>query len=212
MYNSAMPAFIDLTGKTFGRLTVVRRVVDPEKQPKWLCVCVCGHPTIVFGNALRTGATESCGCLQREQATTHGQTTSQEFIIWQHIRQRCYNPRHRSYKGYGGRGITVCDRWNGSFEAFFADMGPRPSPRHTIERKDNAGPYEPSNCRWATRLEQGENKRNNRRITHDGQTLTLGQWCRLLNMRKSTLMNRLARWSVAEALSRPVAHKHNQAT
>lgn len=158
----------------------------------------------MFGNSLRTGATQSCGCLHRERITPHGKTKTPEFTIWQMMRQRCNNPAHRSFPSYGGRGIRVCSRWNESFPAFLADIGPRPSSAHTLERIDNDRDYSPDNCRWATPLEQGQNKRNNHHLTFQGQTLTIGEWSRRTGIAKSTLLGRLARGASAdEALTRP---------
>jgi hypothetical protein len=131
-------------------------------------------------------------------------TKSPEFTVWQMMIQRCCNPSTVSYASYGARGITICKRWRDSFEAFYADMGDRPSPEHTLERVDNAKGYSPDNCRWASSLEQGQNKRNNHLLTFKDQTLTLQEWSRRLDIPKSTLLNRLKYgWSTEEALSMP---------
>src|SRR5262245_14872347 len=136
------------------------------------------------------------GCGSRARGETP------EYRSWLSALNRCPNPRARDRKYYGGRGIRVCDRWRRSFAAFLADMGPRPSPRHTLERIDNSGHYEPGNCRWATRKEQGNNTRHNRFITHEGITRTLSQWAEATGLSESCIRIRLDRlgWSVKEAL------------
>lgn len=120
------------------------------------------------------------------------------------MRQRCQNPNDRTYKNYGGRGITVCDRWLESFENFYADMGPKPSPKHSIERKDNDGPYSPENCRWATRVEQGRNRRNNRRVTIGGETKCLSEWAVVAGVCYATMLSRTRRGWLGERLLLPV--------
>lgn len=126
-----------------------------------------------------------------------------EYMVWYEMKRRCRNPIDPHFDRYGGRGITVCDRWN-DFATFLADMGPRPSDDHSIERVDNAGPYAPDNCKWATRIEQGQNKRNNHLIAFEGRTQSLNAWAREFGMPRCRLTMRLRRgWSMADA-------KHNQ--
>lgn len=154
------------SGDQFGRLTVVREG-EPETpgRRRIVCRCACGVEVTAGLIALTTGNTKSCGCLSRDAAAarmkTHGATIGgkpPEYNCWVAIRVRCNNPKNGSYAYYGGRGIKVCARWQ-SFEAFLEDMGPRPSPAHSIDRKDNDGNYEPGNCRWATKAEQMQNTR-----------------------------------------------------
>lgn len=137
---------------------------------------------------------------------SHGHNTrarrSPEYTAWNFMIGRCYRPRNHRYAWYGGRGIRVCDRWRTSFEAFLADVGPRPTPRHSLDRIDNDGDYEPGNVRWATSFEQSRNRRNVKLYTHDGETLTLSEWADRVGLPYSTLKQRVSRlgWSLARAL------------
>jgi hypothetical protein len=158
----------DMTGKKVGRLTVVKLMPERAKnrQARWLCKCECGGETIASGTNLRNGATKSCSCLQREIAktysTVHGLSNHELFSMWRAMIDRCENPDNWGFHRYGGYPIpvTVCDRWRNSLLDFVADMGPRPSPEHSVDRyPDPYGNYEPGNCRWATAEEQSNNWR-----------------------------------------------------
>lgn len=201
----------DMTGQTFGRLTAIRPAgQNKHGQRLWVWECECGNQIDRIAAPVKNGNTRSCGCLHREmvaaQFTTHGAKTngnvSPEYRTWIGLRQRCLNPRNPNFKEYGERGIAVCQRWLDSFENFLADAGERPTPEHTLERKDNDGNYEPDNCRWATRLEQSHNKRNNRMLTFDGKTMCVMEWQTYL---KLPVHHRIhAGWSVERALTTPV--------
>lgn len=204
-----MPAFRDLIGETFGRLTVEAR---GEKNRwggyRWVCRCKCTNVITVDSNNLRRGLTTSCGCYRndrvRETCGTHGQTNSTEYWSWSHMKRRCTDPSHPRYADWGGRGITVCDRWRDSFEVFLADMGPKPSLEHSIDRKDNGGNYEPGNCRWAIAKEQSRNTRRNHMLTYNGETRCVSEWSEATGINHQTIHERLKRGlSVADALGMP---------
>lgn len=196
-------------GERHHRLTAVAFVRRAKRgNAIWKFQCDCGNTHDVVATCVRSGNTKSCGCLKREadaakrrEKTTHGMCWTREYEVWCHIIQRCKNPNEQNYPNYGGRGITVCDRWRESFEEFYADMGPKPSPKHTIERINNAGNYEPENCRWATRKEQDRNKRSNRLVIIDGTTMTLFDAVEESGLNYKTVLSRIVRgWSVERAL------------
>lgn len=164
-----MPERIDLTERAFGRWKVLRFSHSTGGATYWDCLCTCGRRKLVSRAHLRSGMSQSCGCLRKEICQrvrlTHGhsrhrggaQKTS-EYMTWQALIQRCENPKQENYPRYGGRGIKVCERWRNSFENFLADMGRKPTPEHSIDRKENDGNYEPRNCHWATPEEQRGNR------------------------------------------------------
>lgn len=153
----------DLSGRRFGRLVALERSGTADGRALWRCRCDCGKSVDALSSNLIRGASQSCGCVAREKASERGKhwmTDTPEWWAWCAMRQRCYNPRNKGYPYYGARGIRVCDRWLESFENFYADMGPRPSPEHSIDRfPNNDGDYKTGNCRWATKSEQAYNRR-----------------------------------------------------
>lgn len=187
-------------GQRFGRLKVLNFVKRDKKHSYWQCVCDCGGFTILSMNTLRRGLTRSCGCLNKElassRATTHGFTKGRaipsEYRIWAAMKRRCTNPNCPEWHRYGGRGIIVCDRWTRSFEAFLEDMGPRPDGM-TLDRVDNNGNYESKNCRWASCVEQSNNRRDNHIITVGAKKITLLEACKFYGVRHTTVYSRISR-------------------
>ena len=206
-----MPAKKPITaGTRFGRLTAISELRGNHGY-QWLCRCDCGRETVSYLAKLRSGHTQSCGCLGLEHAKrmnrTHGMRHTPEYNSWVMMRNRCSNPTDKSFPRYGGRGIKVCDRWKQSFESFFEDMGSRPSGM-SIDRIDVNGNYEPSNCRWATAHEQARNMRRNVFIEHMGERKVLGDWCREYGVPFPRVRARLIRgMSIGAALTTPRMHR-----
>jgi len=203
-------AFRNLSGLKLGRLTVgayISKSADGSDR-LWACTCSCqGENAVPFPvrakSLVKSNGTRSCGCIQKERASvankTHGFTKSITYVTWGAMWSRTTNPNQKSYKDYATRKIRVCPRWK-RFENFLADMGPRPSPKHTIERVDNNLGYAPKNCRWATRKEQNRNTRATRWITIGKETLSLAEWCERFNQPRSRIEMRLRRgWSIVRA-------------
>ena len=205
-----LPKFDDLSGKRFGRLTVISRAENRTGRSAWLCGCECGKNRIVLAQSLKNGSTVSCGCYGKEifknAALKHGHARasgrSPEYSAWQGMIQRCTNKSCAAYRHYGGRGIKVCDRWL-NFENFIADIGMRPE-GYTLERKNNMMGYCKENCEWTTRKNQARNTRRNRLLELDGVKATMPEWSERTGLTVDTIRNRFRNgWSVEETLSIP---------
>lgn len=182
-----------------------------------LCRCVCGTERRVVSYDLRSGKSKGCGCTRFERmtkarlqtVTKHGLSRSApEYTIWIDMKRRCYQSQRTDYHRYGGRGITVCERWREDFSAFYADMGPRPE-GYTLERRDNDGPYSPENCYWTPKIVQDNNKRTNRFIEFKGERMTVAEAERRFGFHRGCLLQRLNRgWSVEKAITTPTNARH----
>lgn len=199
---------IDMAGRKYGRLLCVG-LVGPGKHRSfdWKFQCDCGASLIASGNEVRRGGVTCCrDCSAKSKAAlkkTHGESASAEYRTWCAMKSRCENPNFEAYEHYGARGIAVCEQWAKSFDQFLADMGRRPSKDATIDRKNTDGNYEPSNCHWATRLEQANNKRNNRLIEIGGVVRTVAQWARTCGLTEAGIRARLKRGISGQALISP---------
>lgn len=200
-------------GQKFNRLTVIGTGTTAIGLFGWKCRCVCGKEGFFQSNRLTSGHVKSCGCYQRDSLRARrlkhgaksGGNVTQEYRIWSGMKQRCLNPKAPNFVNYGGRGIKVCARWVNSFDNFLADIGPIPTPKHSIERNDNNGNYEPSNCVWADRKTQALNTRRNKWILFKGESKTLGQWGISTGMGRDVIAARLKMgWTVEKSLTLPV--------
>lgn len=190
-----MPARLNLVGQKYGRLTVVASAgVNKHHHSMFRCRCDCGREITTGGSYLRNGDTKSCGCLQPQIVGklnhTHGLSKTPEYMIWASMIARCNRAKDRFYADYGGRGIRVCDRWL-AFENFIFDMGFRPSKKHSLDRRDNDGNYEPENCRWATQIEQANNKSDNTFIVTGDERVTLAEAARRAGIPYNTICSRM---------------------
>lgn len=202
-----MTKFNDLVGQRFGRLLTISRAENGVgSKARFHCVCNCGREPIVYGTHLTRGFTKSCGCWRQDMPAlafkTHGMRRTAEYRIWCHMKTRCLNPNSRFYRRYGGRGITICPQWIDSFETFYRDMGPRPSPRHSIERTRNNEGYSTSNCCWATQDIQSANRSTVHHIELNGVRDTMAGWSRRTGIPYLKLRRRLRDgWSIDRALA-----------
>lgn len=190
-------------GKTFNKLLIVSFSHRYKNKNFWHCICSCGKQTIIETYSFSSGKAKSCGCIKRtiKPRLTHGQSHTSEFHIWQGMKARCYNKMSHAFDDYGGRGIVVCNEWINSFETFFKEMGPRPSPLHSLDRIDNNLGYSKQNCRWATQKQQCRNKRINNNYTHNGVTKCLKEWAEFYTIPYKLLWRRLKHgWSFEEAI------------
>lgn len=207
-----MAKAMNLENQRFGRAVVLRRVENKGRYVRWLCKCDCGNEFIALTNHLRNGSVQSCGCLRREIAihkaktinTKHGKHKTRLYKIWAAIKGRCFNKNNCSYKNYGARGITICDEWLNDYPAFekWANENGY-NDALTIDRIDVNGNYCPNNCRWATKREQQNNRRDCRYITYKGETKTMAEWARALHISYNRIEGRLSRgWPIEKAFSR----------
>ncbi len=202
--------YSELVGKKLHRLTVLKWLPPDASynQSRFVCECDCGKKDYVVRAAyVRNSAVKSCGCQKKKAGIgptnnlTHGKTYTPEYRIWSSMISRCYNKKEKSYADYGARGVVLCQEWRESFDRFYADMGPRPSPRHTIERIDPKGNYESSNCKWIPRAEQNTNKTNNVFIEFRGQKKTVAEWARVVGIKDGALRWRIRNnWPLEVAL------------
>lgn len=206
MANRNDKAHID-AGQEYGNWTALRfSGLNKAGGRCWECRCICGVMAVISASRLKSKLTKNCIACRPPSSQAlprHGKTRQPPHNIWCGMRQRCENPKSPAYKGYGGRGIKMCERWH-VFENFWADMGPTYKEGLTIERIDNDGDYCPENCRWATRGEQNRNKRNSRMVTHDGLTMCMVDWAIKTGIKRETIRERLkAGWAVKAALETP---------
>lgn len=222
-----MSNFIDLTGKKFGRLTVIKRVENSKNgSARWECKCECGKKTITLANHLKDGHTKSCGCYSKEVAKNkalnnkyfykHGLFSDKKYVRLSHIlnsmKKRCYNINNQNYKYYGGRGIKICNEWldeeNGLLNFYNWAINNGYKENLSIDRINVNGNYEPDNCRWATPKVQANNRTSNRMITYNEKTYNVTQWAEKLNMKPRVLADRIRRqWSIERAFLQPVRKK-----
>jgi hypothetical protein len=207
--------FKNLTGLIFSRLTVTGYAGRIGTSHAFACKCECGNVIVTRGYCLTMGETKSCGCLlpdrNRERLLTHGMGGSPIWRIWAGMKTRCYNEKNAAYEFYGKLGVTVCDRWlhgtsgKSGFEYFYEDMGPRPSPKYSIDRIDTFGNYEPSNCQWATDTQQARNTRKTKRIEFAGHRRNPHEWAAATGIKATEILKRLNRgWAVERALTQPM--------
>lgn len=200
----------DLSGNTFGLLTVISRAENVKGKPAWNCLCKCGNNSTVTSSHLKAGTTSSCGCIRINRAKIlnlkHGDALSKEYSAWKNLISRCTDPDNKSFKDYGGRGITVFCAWVDSYENFLADAGRAPSRYHMIDRIDTNGNYEPNNIKWSTRTEQNSNRRNNRYYIYNGESITLSEVSRRVNIKVATLRRRIfkAGMTFDDAVLKPI--------
>ena len=199
----------NLVGKRFGRLLVIEKAPSRKSNPYWKCLCDCGKEKEVLNNLLHTGRTKSCGCYIKEWLKSYAHSRKQDnpkshtrmYKIWEHMKTRCLSPNNDRYHSYGGRGITICDKWL-KFDGFHEDMKDSYSDSLTIDRINNDKGYSRDNCRWATNDEQANNKRSTVKLTFNGETKALKEFCQIFNINECTLRSRIRRgWNTERALT-----------
>lgn len=200
----------DLTNQRFGKLLVVKKAYTLNKNVYWECLCDCGKTTFVYTYNLIGNRIKSCGCLKLDiliqRSTKHNQRHTKLYEVWKSIKQRCFNPNNSSYHNYGGRGINICEEWKNDFMSFYNwSMKNGYKEGLTIDRINNDGNYEPSNCRWTTRLVQCNNTRVNKYVTINNETKSVADWCRHYNISYSLVHQRYKRfnWDIIKAITTP---------
>ncbi len=200
-------------GEKIGSLTIVSEApVMPSGHHAYLCLCECGVEKVIASARLRNGGTISCGCVRLKKigqlVIKHGLCKHPLYKKWEGIKQRCFNPNHENYKHYGGRGITICERWL-TFENFYNDLIGGYVPELTIERVENDGNYELSNIRWATKLEQQRNKRSNRFFYCNGMSKTITEFSEMTGVNAGTIASRIdSGWDIEDAIYLPARSKN----
>lgn len=193
--------FKDYTGKIFNNFTVI----SYKGNSYWKVQCICGNIKQIRASKLNTQI--SCGCLKDSPKGNliHGKYTSSEYSSWLCMKSRCLNTNDTNYSNYGGRGITICNEWINSFEQFYKDLGKKPNNKYTLERIDTNGNYVKNNCKWSTRQNQSNNRRNTKFITYKNKTKPLTIWCAELNIKPSTIRGRLRKGlSIEDAFETPI--------
>lgn len=191
------------SGQRYGRLVTLHREKSGRPKTPWVCQCDCGKIKTVTAGNLKSGKTQSCGCLKSEKLTKHNLSRSLTYRAWANMLDRCKNPNNSHWNRYGGRGISVCDQWK-SFDCFLKDMGEKPD-RMSLDRIDNNGNYDPSNCRWATKKEQVNNTSKNHLLSFNGRSQTIAQWSDEIGINYMTLTWRISNgWSIERALTEVV--------
>ena len=208
-----MGTFIDLTGKKFGKLTVISRAgTDHCKHVIWNCICDCGNKKVLRSNSLTIHHQQSCGCetsnILSKLSKKHGHNTdfngkSSTYNSWDNMIQRCHNPKNTNYIRYGAKGTSVCDRWRvkDGFSNFILDMGEKPTPKHSIDRIDNSKGYYADNCRWATRKEQHRNKTTNIWYEYNGDRMILTDWANRLKVHQNILKVHVDKYGIESAIN-----------
>ena len=209
---------IDMTGKRYGMLTVIRYAGHNKNGNRvWECKCDCGTIKMIEGSPLRKGITVSCGCYHKrditERETIHGMSDTRLHNIWNHMKQRCSNKNNTAYKYYGGRGITVCNEWSNDFMSFYSwAMQNGYTEELTIDRIDTNKGYDPSNCRWVSRKVQMNNRNAVHKFTINGETKSIAEWCRIYNVPHERVRRRVMNegWDIVTALTTPALKKNGK--
>ena len=189
-----MPKKVKMVGSVFGRIKVLEENKERNKNGHitYKCLCECGNKKDILGSSLRSGLTQSCGCLQKEKVKTHGMDGTKSYRSWVSMKSRCYNANNQRYFRYGERGIKVCDRWLHSFSNFLNDMG-NPKSGQSIERLDNDGDYEPNNCIWASPKQQARNRSTTVKALHNGKEMHIEEFSKEIGLTQSGARKRLNR-------------------